>query len=99
MALDKETREWIASDLDHLTRLEFTHLREVLESPDDADPKVRKLFLGSPQDHASVLLEMAMRRYGWVAHDLKVTTGRRGLLQTIKELQAYIAEISPVGVA
>ena len=94
MALDKETREWIASDVASLTLTEFLRMKEILEGPDDNLHKKRMLIFGPPEKHANDLLQAAQRRYSWIRDHLQANDGRWSLLHTIEGLNNYIADLS-----
>ena len=96
MALDKDSREWIASDLARLTDYEVRHLLEEIDDPDEIQQKLRLMFLGSPQEHAGELLKAAKRRY-WTIKDLNVKDGLRSLVGNIEQLETLIAELSKEG--
>ena len=93
MALDKDSREWIASDLARLTDYEVRHLLEEIDDPDEVQQKLRLMFLGSPQEHAGELLKAAKRRY-WTIKDLNVKDGLHSLVGNIERLETLIAELS-----
>lgn len=93
MALDKDSREWIAFDLALLTDYELRHLREAIDDPGEVQQKLRMMFLGSPQEHAGELLKAAKRRY-WTIRDLNVKDGIRSLVGNIEQLETLIAELS-----
>jgi len=93
MTLDREQREWIASDLAHLTDYELRHLREAIGDPDEVQQKLRLMFLGTPQEHAGELLKAAKRRY-WTIKDLNVKDGLRSLVDNIEQLETLIADLS-----
>ena len=94
MALDQETRGWIANDLASMIFTEFLRMREILEGPDDNPHKKRMLIFGPPEKHANDLLQAAHRRYSWITDHLQTNGGRWSLLHTIEQLNEYIADLS-----
>ena len=92
MALDKETREWIASDLGRLTWYEHQELCRIFSEPQQKKSTV--FFWGTPKRRAQELLEQAKRRHNWVACDLGVTAGLRDIVETIEKLESLIVEFS-----
>ena len=68
MALDKETRQWIASDLLWLTGIE---VRALIRNACPQGGKKRG-FWGTPQEQAQNLRREAERRMNVIVDDLKV---------------------------
>ena len=93
MALDKETRESIASDLSTLTWYEHQDLCKIFSEPQQKKSTI--FFFGSPKKRAQHLLEQAKHRRDVVVYDLKVNSASlHGIVETIEKLESLIVEFS-----
>ena len=93
MVLTKDTRWWIAFDLEQLTNAEFKEFREYLDTADEAQKKMRKLFFGSASDRAGDLLGAAQRRYQTI-QELRLPDGHNKLVWQIERLETLVAELN-----
>ena len=89
MALNKDTRELISSDLTMLTWHECQEVSEHLSNP---TKKQKHPYFGGPKQGAHDVLARAKDRHHWIAYDLKVTDGTTSIIQAIEKLESLIAK-------
>ena len=94
MALDKETRESIASDL---TMLTWRECQQVSEHLSNQTKKQKHPYFGGPKQRAHDVLARAKDRHHWIAYDLKVTGGTTSIIQAIEKLESLVAEFCGEG--